>query len=106
MPALCRRLNYRNIELHPDTKGETVGVYMANGRSRQVKWLGFVQLDEAKRLDRAKAVKLDVARYSDTGIDWIDLQPGEFVQGCLTSEGAYAVTTPRVRVVTAQMTTR
>ena len=105
MPALCRRLNFRNIELHADTTGETVGVYMANGKSRQVKWLGFVQLEKAKRLDRAKAVKLDVARYSDTGFDWIDLSPGEYVQGCLTSEGVYAVTTSRIRVVTAQMPT-
>jgi hypothetical protein len=101
MPALCRRLNFRNIELHPDTAGQTVGVYMANGKTRQVRWLGFLPLEQARRLERARAVKLDAARYSDTGFDWIDLAPGEFVQGCLTADGAYAVTMSRIRVVKA-----
>jgi hypothetical protein len=101
MPALCRRLNFRNIELHPDSPGQTVGVYMADGRTRQVRWLGFLPLDDAKQLPRAKAVKLDVDRYSDTGVDWVSLRPGEYVQGCLTAEGVYAVTMPQVRIVGA-----
>ena len=99
MPALCRRLNFRNIELHPDTAGQTVGVYMANGKARQVKWLGFIDIEEAKQMQGAKAVRLEVQRYSETGIDWTALRPGEFVQGCLTASGVYAVTTPRIRLV-------
>lgn len=101
MPVLCRRLNFRNIELHADSPGQSVGVYMANGKTRQVRWLGFVALEDAKQLPRAKAVRLEVDRYSDTGVDWVRLKPGEFVQGCLTAEGVYAVTTPRVRIVAA-----
>ena len=50
MPALCRRLNYRNIERYPDSTGETVGVRQANGQARQVRWLGFIGLGDARVL--------------------------------------------------------
>jgi hypothetical protein len=99
MPALCRRLNYRNIELRDDTVGQTVGVVLTSGGSRQLPWLGFISLEDAKRMNGARAVKIEVTRYSDSGFDWIDLGPGEYVQGCLTDRGVYAVTTEAVRVL-------
>lgn len=75
-------------------------VWLTGGAIRQVRWLGFLSLDQVRATPDARPVKIDVARYSDTGIDWIDLRPGEFVQGCLVAEGVYAVTTSSVRIIT------
>ncbi len=106
MPAICRWQNFRNVELFSTTRGVEVGVYQSSGGVRFFAWLGFIDRDDAKALqdlDGAIPVKLDAWRYSNleaNGPEWIELKPGEFVQGCLTCHGAYAVTTRQVRIVT------
>lgn len=102
LPALVRRLNYRNIELYRDTRGETIGVYLKNGDVQYVRWLGFISVDEAKALDGARPVKLEVSRYTDEpgiGVNWIDVPSDRFVQGCLIESGAFAVTSESVRLL-------
>jgi hypothetical protein len=105
MPALCRRLNYRNIELHPHTAGETVDVRLRLGGTRQVRWLGFIALEEARALRGAKPVKIDVARYSEPGVDWVDVKSGEFIRGCRIGDGVYAITTTSIRIFRASGST-
>lgn len=104
MPALSRKLNAKNIVLHPHTRGETVGVKLACGEVRYVPWVGFIDVDVAKSIKHATAVKLDVARYSNNAggwaSEWTDLQASEYVQGCLTAEGVYGVLTTGVKIVT------
>lgn len=102
MLTLVRQINYRNVELHPDTKGESIGVLLSNGDCRYYPWLGFIDREHALRLDRARPVKLVARRYRDertVGESWIDVPEGRYVQGCLTSEGVYAVTHATVRLV-------
>ena len=102
MPALVRRFNYRNVELHPDTKGETVGVLLSSGDCRYYPWLGFIDREDALRLQQARPVKLDVCRYCDESTlagAWIDVPEGKYVQGCLTAAGVYALTIAKVRLV-------
>lgn len=97
---LCRKLNHRNIELHDSTRGEAVGVLRRSGDYGFVPWLGFIDRGKAERTGRA--VKLQIARVGHLdGVRtcWLDLKPGEHVQGCLTREGAYAVLDLDVRVV-------
>ncbi|MEM6483883.1 MAG: hypothetical protein AAF662_02695 [Pseudomonadota bacterium] len=103
MPAIVWRLNYRNVELYPDTQGQSVGVRRRDNSVVYVRWLGFVSVDDAKSMSGSRPVKLEASRVShESGLatNWIDLEPGEFVQGCLTDQGVYAVTTERIRVLT------
>jgi len=98
--VLLRKLNHRNIELHHDTRGETVGVRIRNGEYRYLPWLGFVERDRAKRI--GKPVKLLVERVGhqgDFGTSWTDIGRGKHILGCLTSKGVYAVIEQGVRVV-------
>jgi hypothetical protein len=98
--VLSRKLNHRNIELHDSTRGEAVGILRRNGEYSYVPWLGFIDRHKAARTGRP--VKLCIARIgraNGVGTRWRDLRPGEHVQGCLTREGAYAVTDLDVRVV-------
>jgi hypothetical protein len=98
--VLGRYLNYRFVQLGPDTKGEQVGVLCPSGEYHYVRWLGFVTRDEAKVL--GKPVRLEVSRIGrsgDFGAVWEDVPKGKHVQGCLTRHGAYAVMVPSVRVV-------
>lgn len=97
---LCRKLNHRNIELHHSSRGESVGVLRRNGEYRFVPWLGFIDRKDA--IGRGRPVKLVIARVGH--LDgartlWRDLRPGEYVQGCLTRAGAYAVTDTNVHVI-------
>ncbi|NKC01547.1 MAG: hypothetical protein GKR90_24025 [Pseudomonadales bacterium] len=49
-----------------------------------------------------KPVKLEAARVGHQGemhVTWRDIPKGRHVQGCLTREGAYAVTDWNVRLV-------
>ncbi len=98
--VLLRKLNARNIELHHDTKGETVGVLIRNGDYRYLPWLGFIERDRAKRI--GKPVKLLISRIgleSDFSTNWQDVKPGRHVLGCRTAKGVYAVVEEGVRVV-------
>ena len=58
--VLVQKLNARNIELHHDTRGETVGVLIKNGDYRYLPWLGFIERDRALRVGRP--VKLRISR--------------------------------------------
>jgi len=98
--VLCRKLNHRNIELHDSTRGEAVGILKHSGEYGYVPWLGFIDRSQATRSGRP--VKLLIARIGSLdGIStrWQDLKSGEHVQGCLTREGAYAVTDMGVKIV-------
>ncbi len=98
--VLARYLNKRLIELYPNTRGETIGVLRRDGSYAYRPWLGFVDRARAPRM--GKPVKLQVARVGqmkDTHVDWRDVPRGRHVQGCLTREGAYAVTEVGIRVV-------
>lgn len=57
MPSLCWRLNYRNVELHADTRSESVGVLLRNGDCRY-HWLGFIDEENARHLPSALPVLL------------------------------------------------
>jgi hypothetical protein len=97
---LCRKLNHRNIELHHSSRGESVGVLRRNGDYRFVPWLGFIDRNDART--RGRPVKLVISRVGQ--LDgartlWRDLGPGEYVQGCLTRAGAFAVTDTDIRVI-------
>ena len=98
--VLLRRLNHRNIELHHDTKAETVGVRIRGGEYRYLTWLGFIERDRAKRI--GTPVKLRIARVGhqgDFGTDWTDVEEGRHILGCRTDKGVYAVVEQGVRVV-------
>ncbi len=98
--VFLRKLNARNIELHHDTKGETVGVLSRNGEYRYLPWLGFIERDRAKRI--GKPVKLLINRIGlegDFSTAWQDVKPGKHVLGCRTATGVHAVVEQGVRVV-------
>lgn len=97
---LCRKLNHRNIELHHSTRGEAVGVLRRSGEYSYVPWLGFIDRCDAR--SRGRPVKLLIARVGrldGARTHWRDLKPGQYVQGCLTRAGAYAVTDTDVHVI-------
>ncbi len=100
VPSLSWRLNYRNIELHSDTKSESVGVMLRDGEVRHRHWLGFIDEADARLLPDAHPVLLNIARYrnEDATVSWVDLPSGHFVQGCLVDAGVYAVTRGKVQV--------
>lgn len=93
MHTLIRKQNYRNILLEDSTDGETVGVLKRDGSIRQIRWLGFINRRDAKRI-RGQPVKLVISR-----VDGVDLEAGEYVQGCLTDAGVYAVVDSQVAVI-------
>lgn len=93
MHTLFRKHNYRNIRLEQDTENETVGVLKRDGKSHQVRWLGFISREKARQA-AGKSVKLVISR-----VECVDLQAGEYVQGCLVREGAYALTDSVVAVI-------
>ena len=96
--VLNRRLNYRNIQLTSDTKNQHVGYDAGDGEAKYVRWLGFIERHEARRLAGARPVRL--VCISQVGFS--DVAPGKAVHGCLTAEGAYAVYDARVAFVTAE----
>ena len=104
--VLNRRLNYRNIQLTADTKNQDVGYDAGDGEAKYVRWLGFIERHDARRLAGARPVRLVcISRvgFSDAvNTHWRDVGPGEAVHGCLTAEGAYAVYDARVAFVTSE----
>ena len=101
--ALLRRLNYRRIPLTDDATGESVGVLQPNGEVRIVRWMGFIERCEARCASGTKPVRLaDIAavgRAEGPNRGWRSLKPDEFVHGCLTAEGAWAVYDADVAIV-------
>jgi len=97
---LLRTLNKRNIELHAQTRGETVGVLRKDGEYRYVPWLGFI--DRHVAVDTGRPVRLLIARVGrqqNLNVCWQDVEQGKHIQGCLTDRGAYAITDQDVRIV-------
>ncbi len=85
--VLVRKLNHRNIELHHDTRGESVGVLLKDGEYRFLPWLGFIERDRATCV--GKPVKLMISRVGnqgDFGATWMDVEPGKHVLGCRTDK--------------------
>ena len=79
-----------------------MGVRRSGGGYYYAKWLGFISRDEAKRLRESgegQPVKLHILRVEPPGCAWVELKEGQHVQGCVTSEGAYAVVNVEVKVV-------
>ena len=93
MHTIYRKQNYRNIRLDDHTEGETVGVLTRDGRTHQIRWLGFIKRENARR-STGRPVKLVISRVGKE-----DLQSGQYVQGCLVEEGVYAVIDSVVVVV-------
>lgn len=98
--VLARYLNKRMIRLDQDTTTEHVGILRRSGEYRYVRWLGFIDREQAKTA--GKPVKLEIARVGRLrgyNIAWEDVPTGSHVQGCLTRRGAFAVVEPMIRVV-------
>ncbi len=104
MTALRARFNYAFRE-YRQTRGDSIGVFLKSGETIYKRWLGFIDLEEARRISRistARPVRLAVEEYSNDALNtqWRDLPPGQFIQGCLVDEGVYGVTQSSVRIVT------
>lgn len=105
MPKLV--LNWRHYYgdrvLCAEQADEVVGYLDRGGNRKYVRWLGFIERAEARCLKDARPVRLaDITRI---GIDewpspvWHDVPSGQWVHGCLTGEGAYAVYDTAVALV-------
>jgi len=95
MPSLLRKFNYANIVLHEIPVNQNIGVLSKTGEYKYKPWIGFIELKQAKQLPGAKPVKLEVhsTSLSDGFLsDWVKVEPGKHVQGCMVQEGVYAVT--------------
>ncbi len=93
MHTLFRKQNYRNIRLEDHTEDETVGVKTNDGLPQQVRWLGLITRDDARR-SGGRPVKLVISR-----VDGVDLRLGQYVRGCLVERGVYAVIDSKVAVI-------
>ena len=106
MPQLVlnRRINYRNALL-TDRPGGEVGYLLRNGERRFVPWLGFIERATARALDDARPVRLtDITRVgiaSWPAPEWREVPSGEWVHGCLTGRGAFAICDAVVALVEA-----
>jgi len=103
MAALRARINYAFWEFR-DKRGGSIGVFLKNGDIRPERWLGFIDIDEARRLQRLKVgipVRLQAEQYAAEGIGvaWTDFPAGHYAQGCLVNDGVYGVMESNVRVV-------
>ena len=82
-----------------DTTG-SVPACIRDGAVKYARWPGFIPLDEAKKKPGLRPVRLETQRYSSGDrFEWTDVKPGEYVQGCLTEEGVYAVVTSSIPIV-------
>ena len=98
--VLAWRHNHRLVELHHDTRGQSVGVLLKSGSYRYVPWLGFIEHERAKRVGRP--VRLQVHRVGMQGefsTEWQDLSTHQHVLGCLVEKGVYALADRWVKVV-------
>jgi len=103
MPILKVKFNYAFKELN-SKRNQNVGVYLKNGKTRYVQWLGFIDLEDAKALQRSAGaipVKIDACQHSkdSIGFTWLDIPRNHYAQVCLTSKGVYGVTEASVRIV-------
>lgn len=64
IPTLLQRFIHKNIVLGESAGTETVGVMTKAGTPKYKRWLGFIDVEAAKRLPHALPVKLEAARWS------------------------------------------
>ena len=99
--VLLRKVNHRNVELHDNQPGETIGVLRKDGTYTYVRWLGFISKNDAVA-SGGRPVKLQVSRIGRKDgwhTRWRDVEPGRHVKGCLTPGGVFAVYDADVFVV-------
>ncbi len=101
MPILRKKFNYAWLNFEPGGRGGQVEVYLRNGRTRAVRWLGFIELNQARVMPGAKSVRLKVDRYTnrEAPFDWETVHAGQYVQGCLIEEGVFAVVETKLKLV-------
>jgi hypothetical protein len=98
--VLARRLNYRLIELAADTKGESVGILLKDGKYHYMPWLGFIPREVAARIGKPVKLRIDrIGRPRGINTDWEEVPPGIHVQGCMTERGVFAVVEDSVRLI-------
>ncbi|MEM6710542.1 MAG: hypothetical protein AAF648_17340 [Pseudomonadota bacterium] len=102
MPTLvvAWRHNHRLVELHQDSSGQSIGVLLKSGAYRYVPWLGFIEVERAKRIGRPVRLKVDrVGMQGEFSTEWQDLAAQQHVLGCLVERGVYALADRWVQVV-------
>ena len=96
---MFRKQNHRNIELHcPNEDGHTVGVLLRDGKLKYYRWCGFMSRQQAKD-SRGISIKLSIYRVDD-----YYLSAGEYVHGCLTDQGAFALIDSSVAILNTDLT--
>ena len=99
--ALGRRLNYKFIALHHDTKGEVIAVLKKDGSYQFASWKGF--LTRAMAIEACgvpvKILVNQVGHEKNGGVRWKDVPANKHVQGCLVGDGCYCVLQSGVKLV-------
>lgn len=93
MPSLRIKWNYRQDIAIPAITD--VRVLRRDGTWAIKRWLGFVDLSVARKIQNARPVKIEVWAYGSDDhwlVDVTFLEKGEYIQGALTPLGVYAVT--------------
>lgn len=73
---------------------EQLPVLTRTGDFERVPWRGFIDREDALKIEGAKPVKLDIYQYSTSvGVmpKWQNMPEGMAAQGCLTDLGVYVV---------------
>ena len=105
MPIIRVKLNYRNLQFDTNPAKDQVPIRRRrNGEYFYASWLGFIDLDIARKKPYAIPVKINITAYSiEEGISpqWINVDSErEHLQGCFTNKGVYGVMinkgTPRI----------
>jgi hypothetical protein len=68
-------------------------VLTRTGDFERIKWLSFIDLDDAQKINGAVPVRLDIHQYSTSIVlmpKWPHMHEDMAVQGCLPSLGVYA----------------
>lgn len=87
--AVFKTISEANTPRH-----EHLPVLTKRGDFERVPWRGFIDLEDAVKIEGAKPVKLDIYQYSTSVAampKWRTVAEGMAVQGCLTNLGVYAV---------------
>ncbi|WP_320838157.1 hypothetical protein [Zhongshania sp.] len=85
---------FKSISENSAPSHEHLPVLTKTGDFERMPWRGFIDLEDALKIEGAKPVKLDVYQYSTSVAatpKWQNVTEGMAVQGCLTSLGVYAV---------------
>jgi len=96
MSTLRYRFNYRQDALPAQpTRHMMVGVHTRSGDTERVRWLGMLELENAKQLAGARPVRLDVNAFTLEDGAWVTgwqpIPSNRFVQGALVPQGVYGV---------------